>query len=385
MKRLIYTILALMISCIGFAQIEEEINNFEDVAATRVANGRRLLVKSLENNDWAKVTEIYAYLNQAAEKEGYDAFTFYEHLYITMLTSQWEQWTVLAKNAKKSMNKMLFPDIKHIHNELYYKLKDESDRVREQVINAQLSSEDKDIMLVFIHLNKVENPDPEYNKMIRNFKLTYAKSEYTFFVKTVMPAPKILTSAVYGFGATLIAPTSNLETLFLSGSAFNLNVALFFNKFYLAGDMSVGSLELREDSDLVHEDGTKIPFDKGEKATISLFNLRAGFSIINEDRFVMTPYINVGTTRLESPKFDKIDEENATVEIFSVLNIGFGFRHQILLHRREYTTYYGVGMNWTVSMVVDAGYLVNSRIETKNANGNIAYGNVGLLFGFGSH
>ena len=283
------------------------------------------------------------------------------------------------------MSKMLFPDIKNIHNELYYKLRDESDRVREQVINAQLSDEDKDIILVFIHLNKVENPDPEYNKMIRNFKLTYAKSEYTFFVKSVLPAPKILTAAVYGFGATMVAPTSNLETSFLSGSAFNLNIALFFNRFYLAGDMSVGSLELREDSELVYEDGTVIPFDKGEKATISLFNIRTGFSIIKEDRFVMTPYINVGTTRLESPKFDKNDEENATEEIFSVLNIGFGFRHQILLHRREYTTYYGVGMNWTVSMVIDAGYLVNTRIQDENLEGNIAYGNVGLLFGFGSY
>lgn len=385
MNRIILLLTVLLVWNSGFAQIEKEIENFEDVAATRVANGRRLLVKSVDNNDWDKVGEIYTYLNKVAEKEGYNAFTYFEHLYITVLTSQWQQWILLAKEANVKETKMLFPELNPIHDELFYKLKEDADNIREKVLNANLLAEDEAVLLIFIHLNKVENPDNEYNKKIRNFKHSYTDSKYQYFVKTVLPSPRINSSIVYGLGATVVAPNGNLGEVFNAGAGFNMNVAVFFNKLYIASDLTFAGLKSTAAIIATNDDGTTVEFAKGKSFSLLLYNFRFGFSVVNSERVNIAPYVSMGSMQMQSPQYDSSEEENVTAEAFSTFSVGPGARLQFMLSKREYVTYFGQSMLWRISFVADAGYLINTDIKDDVFTGDALYVNGGLVFGFGAN
>lgn len=385
MKKTISILLLLSCWAAGYTQIENEIKNFEDVASTQVANGRKLLIKTMSNENWSKVSEIYSHLNQVAEKEGYGAFTYYEHLYITTLTSQWQEWIKLAKESETKQAKMLFPEFHPIHNELYYRLKQQIETLRKKVIEANLSAEDEEILLIFLHLNKVETPDGEYNKKLRNFKHVHKATEYKHFIKTILPSPRINGIFVYGLGATLIAPDNNLGQTFRPGVGFNMNFAMFLNQLYMASDLNIGDVKTTVDISATNENGSEVDFSKGKPFTLSWYNFRLGYSFVNSENKNITPYLNFGSTQLRSPRFSTESENNTTAEVFSVFNMGIGIRAQFQLSKRQYRTYYGQQMNWHTHFVIDGGYLINTNIKDEVFEGNILYLSAGLVFGFSSN
>ncbi len=92
------------------AQIENEIKSYSDSTVEFVNNGRKLILQSIEKEDYEKTKEIYQYLTEITEGKAYSAFYYFESLNILLITSDWSSFLEKAKNYNLYKNKIPYPD-----------------------------------------------------------------------------------------------------------------------------------------------------------------------------------------------------------------------------------------------------------------------------------
>jgi len=67
------------------AQIEDEIKAYVDTTEQIVVNGRKLMIKSVQENDFEKIADIYDYLVRTKSTNNCDIFSYAEDVFTYLL------------------------------------------------------------------------------------------------------------------------------------------------------------------------------------------------------------------------------------------------------------------------------------------------------------
>lgn len=361
------------------AQIDKEIAGFVDSTEQIAEKGKLLLLKALEKGDLNKSKEVYQYLNEKVNNRRYSAFSYSEELYVLLLTDQLDLWTDRAKKSRLYISKLIYPSVEDFSDDFYFLLKDRLPFVESSIERANMQAEDKDMLTVFVTLISEGVPGDRYKRELKDFKQKYTITEYKYFIELYLPRTIKKLSYSYILGGTSLLPTGRMGSALDVGSAFLIDFSVTVDRYYFGFYAAAGNMSLKEDVTASTDNGD-VSFFRGDDFYYTNTAGRFGYALLDNDRLVITPYVNVGFSTLESPNFD-IDGQTNSLEVFTDFSAGPGFRLKFVLLEFDVPTFYGTLAPSRLSFIVDGGY---NFIFSKNVDiftGDIGYLGAGISWG----
>ncbi|PLX17353.1 MAG: hypothetical protein C0599_13780 [Salinivirgaceae bacterium] len=382
MRKIIIVMIALMTVGQLNAQIDKEIAGFVDSTEQLAQNGKMLLLKSLQKGDLNKAKEVYNYLDDKVNNNRYSAFSFTEELYVLLLTDQLDLWTDRAKKSRLYLRKLIYPNVEDLSEDFYYMLKDRLPFVEGSVERSKLNDEDKEMIMLFAILVGEGLPGDRYKRNLKSFKQKYPITEYKYFLELYLPGAPKKVSYSYVLGGSGLLPTGSLANTLEPGAAFLIDFSVTVDRFYFGFYAAAGNLSLKEDVEAYLEgsEADPVPFYRGDDFYYTNTAGRFGYSILDEDKIILTPYLNVGFSTMESPTFD-MDSQTQSIEVFTDFSAGPGFRAKFVLAEFEVPTFYGTKAPSRLSFIVDGGYNLIFSDNVGIFKGDMGYLGAGISWG----
>jgi hypothetical protein len=370
------------------AQIENEIKSFVDSTELLVNNGRRMLLQHVQTKDYQKVAEIYDFLNEKTQANKCAPFNYTEDLYIAILINDWDFFLTRVEFYSEITKGILCYPIRDntLVRMLRLEVKDNASQLFDNALNIDLTSEEIDLLELYFYL--IENDvDETYSKKLKDFKKKYPQSIYNDFVNNYLPRPTIgnIKAALgFGLGISQIFPTGNLSNYFEPVTTGGMSMDFYSNKFFLGFQFNAGGIKFK--IPLEHStSGYDENFQKGDRLTYIDGGLHGGYTVLENNRLQLSPYIYLGGVTIES-NFYK-DDSNNDLE-FKVLNsffIGPGLRTEIKLFGFESRDgFSGMTMQNSLNLRLDIGYNIPTKYDFALAGGNMFYARIALTWRVGN-
>lgn len=372
-------LLAVFILLFSFAnaQIGDEIKTYVDSTELIINNGRKMLVNTISANNIEKSEKIYDYVSLESKKSNYQAFHYSEELALNTLFQDWEKWLGCALNYNQSKQWVLYPNMMDILPLLYQEIDNRKNSIELSVATSTLSEDEIDLIMLYLHLIETGEVDKEYNELLKAFRKNYPTSKYNGFLKNYMPAIQRNTSWAFALGASYISHHKKDQDLFKPN--FGYTLSLDFNVGHLFTSVYWTHANLH--TKIAFNDSTEqhiFSFEENEKFTYFEGGIIAGYSIINNKRFHLAPYVTISGTSIKSNRFEQEDDK-LELKVYNSFTPGLGIHSEFKLFTfaTEETIYYTP--NSYLSIKFDAGY----NFITNVGNAGIAYGRISLVYGFG--
>ncbi len=382
-KSIIATLLLTTIAFTSNGQIESEIKAFVDSAEQLVQNGRRLILKELDNNNTVKVLEIYDYLTLLTNDKHFAAFYYVEDIYITMLTNDWLKVEELVINYDMYKGKRIYPNSPELVSKLYQITSSRFNELLESSKTSSMRNQTKRVIEVLLYYISKGKADETYNKLLKAYQKDYKDTPYKSFEKEFLPPPAVRASIAFSMGSGMLIPTGNLATNFKSNALYVMTLDININRIYTSLYMQGSDLKLKVPFNATSS-GMSLDFSAGERFTYFEGGLRAGYFTMRGNRLHLVPYISLSGSKLESNKFDDPDDNDLEFNVFNSFTCGIGAHSEIKLFSftsRSY--YYGGEIPYYISLKLDAGYNKVVKHKYDNFKGDTPYLNVAIVLGFG--
>ncbi len=382
MKRL--SILFTLTACLNMqmqAQIENEISTYVDSTEIIMNNGRKLMARAVQDKDYDKIGEIYIYLESLAGKLDMHAFNYTEELYIQTISRNWNVWLDRAKQYDSFLFKDTYPNQFELARILYAKILDEMDKLEESLAVAELNTNDKELIALYLHLLVQKQPDEEYSRSLKELKKVYTAEDPLYpFLTSYLPGPKFYGAWNFHIGGGGVFPTGNLADRFNPGGSVYMGMDFNIQKVYASLYMNGGFPSLKEAVVLNTEQGLEA-FDKNEQFSYFEAGVLGGYFLLRGPRFQVAPYASFAGYSIESMRYSTVDEE-LDVRVSGGVAMGPGVHTEVLLWKfSDMKTYYN--QPGYLSVKVDAGYTFLTGAETDAYSGNMAYVRAALVLGIG--
>lgn len=382
-KIVIFTIFIAVLSINANAQIENEINSMVDSTEIIINNGRKLLMKSLDENDFKKASKVYYYILTEVKDDNCSAFEFHEQLLIVSLISDWYKWLELAENIREYQKPICYSGVYQIRQKLYQLFKNQVESLMGQ--KKDLPSEGEDLLDLYLHLIKNEEIDDMYNEKLKSFKKNYPQTKYEYFVNNFLPGPRTKGSFGFSFGTNQTFQTGNFGDMFSPGTMANMSLDFNINKVYTSFYFAGGNLSLKKPFDASFNN-IDTSFNVNESFSYIEGGLLAGYFLVRNSRFHIAPYASISGNSLKSNIFnnDK-NSEDLELTIIKSFICGIGLHTELQLFK--FTTrgaYYGSYPTKNhLSIKVDIGYNYITKHSFDQFKGNIFYIRPTLVWGMG--
>lgn len=388
MKTRILSLIILFFTCVYSlkAQIANEIKNYVDSNELIMNNGRKLLVQKILDNDILKARKIFYYLKDESSKQKCTPFYYEEELNLYLTMSDWNNWFNHAANISEYNNKDICYNFTEKYSDKLFKfIYQRIDSIQKEVDLLDLSSEEKDLMNIYLYFVKAGKIDDEYDLRVNNFKKKYRYSKFNNFISQYMPAPTFKGSFAYSLGPTYLIPNQKLAEVFNSGYLFNLTMDFNIKKVYTSLYINTGLIELITPVYFSDADNNVVrTFNPGEKFSITGGGLSFGYFLVRNKYFHLTPFVTIGGYTLESNLFE--DERDPEYQIYNSFTYGPGIHTELKLFEFKMDQgmygYYGQTKSY-LSLKLDAGYDFIAKHNSIDFKGNQSYLRFGVVWGIG--
>jgi hypothetical protein len=368
------------------AQIEQEIKSFVDTIEILVNNGRQMMLQSVQTGNFERVTEIYEFLNERTQINNCVAFSHREMLHIALLTSNWDEFFTRAANPfithfrhNQRVNTKVFCQSwsyrDHLGTTLRTQVEDNSSQILERALMADLTPEQKDLLQLFFHLIE-HGADEIYSRKLRTFRRRYPQSEYSEFVKELLPSGIYRGGLALSMGATQVFPTGGLSHYFNPATVFNASWDFNFNRLFFGFQVNAGNMRLNTPL-LSCDTGYDYDFQINERFHYLDWGFPIGYILIRSNRFELSPFVNIGGTVLRSNLYDAEDRD-LEFRVVNSLTVGSGLRSEFRLFQHT-----GEILFHKINLRLDVGYNIPVVYRFTPAKGNIPYVRLALVWWFG--
>jgi len=381
MKQLKWGILAfflLMVSGIN-AQIENEIKSYVDSSEVLINNGRRLLLQKVHEKDTKKASEIFNYLKDKAAYNDCAAFSYTEELYISCLISDWGNFFILAENIRDHVgDKPCIANAYAISGDLYKEIAGETEDIYQSALKEDISTEDKDMLDIYLYLLKTGRSDDIYDKKVKEFNKKYPASRYRNFFSYYMPEVSKPANMSFYMGTSIVFPQGKLGSNIESGPTFHMGFDYNFNRVYVGIQISGGNLKLKNGFSASNS-YSNYSFSPGDKFNYFDGGLYAGYSVIANPHVRISPFISIGGISLESTLYSDSRDDDKELQLFNSFGYGPGLHSELKLF-----SYHSSGSSGFVSLRLDAGYNFIAKQTYTDFKGNMPYLRMALAWGIGN-
>ena len=210
---------------------------------------------------------------------------------------------------------------------------------------------------------------------IKNFTKSYGKeSEYSDFLKFVMPSPQTTASLDIFVGTGYINPTSKLENYFNGNAVFSMSVDFCINKIYASFYVNTTSFSLKQPFSATTKYET-LDFRKGDRLSYFDGGLLAGYFVIQNKRFHVAPYATIAGGHLQSNIYsDSKEHKDKDIYIFNSFICGPGLHTEIKLLDYDYH----------IALKLELGYNFITTFKHNEFEGNLFYAKAGIVLGIGN-
>lgn len=302
MKAKFITIILLIIAGNLFAQtdIKNQIIAFTDSTEIMIRNGRKLILEKTVTGNHHEALETLNYLKNNVDNN-YVILYPSEELLFSLATSNFELFLYNAKN----FNNLMEGKTKAIQaNEIGIPLQEyifqEMDLIKKDLANSKLSEENQQFIQLYI--DYYEGIDKlTVNKSIKNYKKTYPKTEYNYFLNEL----KQYTSTSYinfciGYGHEFL--NGNISNSFDSHfQIMSLEFEGFVNQTYFSLFMngSVSKIYSKIDMPVLKTDLTQ---KAGDEAFSLKYGVKLGRSWYSNKTFNAFSYLSLGGYQMNAQK-----------------------------------------------------------------------------------
>ena len=382
-KTLIALFLILLSAQVS-AQIESEIKSYVDSTEILVNNGKRLLLENVRDLNYTKAAEIYSYLNEKTKLKQCEAFTYNEHLAITLLTSDWYTFLDKAENIKTTNKTVCYPRGYINQQELFDEIRKNNEFILQKTRDAKLKSEDLDLLEIYLLLFQPKKDEEAYNNKVKLFKKNYPNSKYNDFFKEYLPAPTSQQSMTFSMGAAGIFPQGNLKKMFDSSVGFSMAWDFCINKVYASLFFNFSNPKLLTPFDAVSNDGTPFSFNTTHSFNYFEGGLKGGYYLYRGKYFHWAPYAAIGGITLESNLYKSSKDNDKELKILNSFHFGPGIHTEVKLfgYKSSNQSIYGSPAGY-FSLKLDAGYNVITNQKFEIFKGNTISAALTLVWGIG--
>lgn len=369
------------------SQIDVEIRNYMDSTEFMIENGRKLLIASLENKDYDKMSEILQYLLSLTEGEYYSAFNYLEVISTALISSDWKIIEEYAGNyhqySRLKSNPSGFPIYPRIYNELDVN----SSAIIYQVNQSELESEEKLLMILITSSIHSSVESKVYPQRLKEFRELYPDSKYSDFISNFLPNRTISEGSAgmaYVIGGGYLAPSGQLKDWISAGGNFNISMDFFINKIYSSLYLMIGTVELMQPLD-AYVNETNVSLNPGEDFNYFSGGLKIGYHIIHNKKLWIAPFGNISGGSLESVIYKDPDKDE--VKLFGSVILGTGISTIFKIKTFSYPKpYYNSGVQSTGfwGLKLEGGYDWIISTKKPEYGGGMGYLNLGLVLGFGN-
>jgi len=383
MKKLL-VIYLLFIPLSLVAQIEDEIRSFVDSSDVMISNGRRLLVKKLLDGDLKKANEIYTFLVMIPESNDIRSFSYTEDLYINLLLHNYAVWAERAMDYSIISHRYNNEQDDNITSSLYDLIIQRGKELSADIVKADISQEEKDILKIFLSLVTMDIPEELFDYQITDFEKRYPDSKFKIFLKEYLPKPKGKSSTAYGMGATGIFPTGELGKSFSSNAVFNINWDFNISRIYASLYFQVGGLQVKSPFYTFSASDT-MNYEKGETFDYFDGGFLLGYFLVRNKSVHIAPYTGILGTSLMSNRFPDPQDNDYELKIINAFTVGLGLKTEFKLYEYEMHNFYGDGYGQPAyfSLKLEGGCNFITKQEFDLFEGNIAYVKAAIMWGFG--
>ena len=384
MKKAIVILLFLCSFTMLSAQIEDEIKSFVDTTNLIINNGRKLIEKSVLNNDFEKVREVYEYLNKKTSDSKIQPFYITEDVYINYLLEDWNELALILKKYDKQYRFTPVNDMKSISDVLYDAVVDKYEKIYESVDQANLDGEEKDFIKLLLRLIKYDANDEEYRKMYKQFGKSYSNSEFneaytSYLSKSIGPlAYNFYIGPAFGF------PTGKLQGKL--GNYFGGYMGMDFNvnKVYCSFYFTAGSTRAISNFD-ISRDGEVYSFAENDLLDYLEAGVSLGYFLKRTESIHITPFVSFVGVQLSTSEFNPdSDKPENDLTIVHDLGIGPGLHSEIKLFSFENKNTYYYSPPTYISLKLDVSYNYPVKSQFSELQGNFVSAKIGLAFGIGT-
>ncbi|MFV0391565.1 MAG: hypothetical protein ACK5KP_06765 [Paludibacteraceae bacterium] len=388
-KKIILPVLLFLPLFQSFAQIEREIIHYVDTTELLVKNGRKMILEEVQKYNFTKTHDIYALLNKKTSERYCDAFSYDEHLLISLLTSDWDSFTQKAKNVKSNKTIRCRFSSQNMRNELYNEVAKNHLIFNERVQSANITREDKAFIGIYLTLFQQNQNEKDYADKLKSFEKKYKRSAYNDFIDTYLPVPMYQKSMAISFGGFGVLPQDKLKNYFSEGIGWGIDLDFCIKKIYASVHMNTATTNLLIPFEANSTDGTYYGFLAGDEFKYVQAGLKGGYFIVRSNRFHVAPYVSGGYTTLTSDVFKSEEgEEDSELKVFNSFYAGAGLHTEFKLFEyngRKSQPYYNVRhpSSGYLSLKLNAGYnyIIDQKIDV--FRGNTAYASLSLVLGVG--
>ncbi|HYW96458.1 MAG TPA: hypothetical protein VE870_12770 [Bacteroidales bacterium] len=379
-----------LITSVLKAQIGNEIKSYVDSTELYVNNGKKLLIKSLQNGNKEKALDIYYYLQTITIDKDCEPFTFNEELFILCLTSEYEKWLQQARQYRHDIKALCYPDAFDIHQRLFQQIADNSDKIEQEIEKAGLDPEGTELLTIFIHYIAVGQVNKRYAEEFKAFQERYKDSDYDNFLKNYMPDVPLKASMSYSAGASYVQTTGYLKEYFSPNAVVNLSLDAEIRKVFVSLYLHGGGMQLNKPF-VAYNGNNTMNFESGESFSYVDAGLMTGIFVIRNDRFHLAPLLTLGGSNIQSNRFDS-SSEGEEVKVYNSFICGPGIHTELKITEFETKNRYGYGYPFYygntriksyLSLKLEAGYNFITSHKNKIFKGNTAFIGLSLAYGIG--
>ena len=362
------------------SQIGDEIRGYVDSTEVIVNKGRQLLLQSVNAEDFEKTTEIYSYLNGLTEASAFKAFSFSEKLSINTLTNDWSCVLLLLQNYDLESKLYAYPHAFPILMLLGESIEKKETELKQKIDETALPTQDTKLLHIFLRIISGYRFDAETNQMVKAFRATYKTTPYDAFFNANFPQNPNLGTMSFALGPMMLFSSGKIA------SDFKLHVGVDFsmdyNKNRLYTSLFVSGAGARSKKDFAAElNNDSVFFDVNDKFSYLNTGIKAGYMMVNTEKFRAGPYVSIGGTVFESNLYKNTNEDE--YKIFDAFALGVGLHTELKLFQFEQYNYYGSTRSY-IGLKLDGGYNLITRHQ-HGYKGNMPYASLSFIWGIGSY
>lgn len=382
-KKIELTLAILLISVINInAQVDKEIRDFADSTEIIVRSGKHMLTESLKAKDYDKAKEIASYLHSLKKAKNYQAFSYSEDIYLSLLLYDWNYLDYLTKNYKTAINETCIQSDYNILNFLQQDIMAEDSTLDTAVKSAGLDPGFKDMLNLLTYALTTKKINWEWNNELNTYKKMYPNSEYKDFIENFLPGPYKRNAVSYAVGAGFPSFTSNLGKIYKNTSSFSISLDIITDKIYSSMYLQNSDAKINGTLTAYTNSGT-INFYKDDKFKLCDYGLYLGYFLTHNDKIQFAPYINVGRGYLISDIYKNPNDNDKEVTVYNSFTPGIGlhseFRIGDIKELRKMEEERLIGY---ISFRLDGGINFITNTPT-GMDGNLTYLKASLVLGIG--
>ena len=280
--------------------IESQILKYEDSKSAIISKGRNLLLDKFIENDFEKVKEIRRYLVTEVEDKDYIALYPIENWTILYWTREYDE-LLHDIGSYDSTRIMSYQTKIHPNNYMLgFRLEkisiEHADTIREQIKSAELSSEQKDFLLLNFEYFITDTKANGYaldtlNNLADEFFKAYPDSKYTDFTRKYIREKFVPKN--WGFAFEFFSGysffTGTLHNNYTNNVPLGISFDICYKKFELYLRDYIGFNQTKKDFD--YSLGTH---KKGSRTMVFLPEASLGYAALDNDRFKISPFAGIG-------------------------------------------------------------------------------------------